>query len=243
MSTNPIIIKNLHEEYVDGAGLKIHLFKNISFEVERNSITVMVAAKGAGKSALLKIIAGLEEPSSGEISIPKENTIYIPSKPSSFPWLSVKENIIYGMPQVSESEFKNIIALTGLDGYEDHFPNNKSFGFRFRISLGRALIRKPELILLDEPIDNMEPETKFEIYSLVRKIKQNSKVTFLIATSDINEALLLADQIYIMSRLPGEIKAQFKIDLPVNRDSRVMLSPEFISHKNEIEKKYVNISF
>ncbi|MFH1197034.1 MAG: ATP-binding cassette domain-containing protein [bacterium] len=238
MNNNLYFIKNLNEHYTDNAGLKINLFKNISFNIESNLINGILAPKGAGKSALLKIIAGLEEASSGEINIPKEKTIYIPSKPSSFPWLSVRQNIIYGIDKVSDDELKNTIATVGLDGYEDHFPDNKSIGFRFRISLGRAIIRKPEFVLLDEPFGGLEIESRFEIYSLIRNIKQNTKLTFIIASSDINEALMLSDKIYLMSRLPGEIIGELKVDLPVDRNSQLMSSPEFNSIKYEIEKKY-----
>ena len=149
------------------AGARKHVLENIDFSIIQNpeagQIISILAPYGSGKSTLLRIIGGIENPSAGEVLLNNVNyktsaqkIIYLSEEPSSFPWLNVRHNLMFASEINSnngiEKNINNIISLVGLNGYENHFPDNASIGFRFRISLARALIINPKFILIDDSL-------------------------------------------------------------------------------------------
>ncbi len=237
-----IKVKNISKSYSDEYGYKTNLLKNISFEMQEEEICSVIAPTGSGKSSLLKIIASLETQTEGElIDIDKNKLIYIPSEPSSFPWLNVKENILFEIENPDDSKFNDAIKLVGLEGYETHFPNNKSLGFRFRIMLGRAIMRNANLIVVDEPFSKMDGETKSELYKLIRAINHTKKITFLFATTNISEALFLSNKIFLMKKNPGEIFESIDVKLPDKRDDDIFTSEKFIQLRTHIENSFKKI--
>lgn len=226
--------ENISKTYTDRAGYKIHLIQNISISIEKDQIVSVLAPIGAGKSSLLKIISGLEKPDKDKIEKYGQKIVYIPSEPSSFPWFSVKENIKLVSENIDEKRLKEIISLVGLKGYDDHHPHNKSLGFRFRISLARVLALEPSLIVLDEPFNKMKPETKDEIYLLIKNIKKVKGQAFLLATTNISEAIFLSDKIYLMRKNPGEIAEEIKL-------SEEKTPPKIDELRRNIEEKVRNI--
>ena len=237
-----IEVKNITKEYTDENGFKNIILKNVSLSITSEKFTSVIAPNGSGKSLLLKIISGLEQTTHGEV-IKNENhkIVYIPSQPSSFPWLNVEENISLGLQEKNPSEIKSIIKIAGLEGYESFYPNNKSYGFRFRIALARSLAHNPAAILLDEPFNQMDLQTKKEIILLVREVQSTLKTTFLLATTNITEALFLSDNIYLMKKNPGEIISDILVDLPEERNEFIFDSEEFIQLRSKIEKSFKKI--
>ena len=230
-------IKNLSKEFVDETGYKKKLFQNISFNVDKNSITTVLAPTGTGKSSFLKIISGLQEQTSGEvINSGDGKVIFIPSEPSSFPWMTVEENIQLVLKE--KKDVQKYINLVGLEGYEDHIPHNKSLGFRFRISLARALALKPSLIVLDEPFTKMDVQTKAEIYNLVRSLNASEKQTIILGTTNITEAVYLSNKIVLIKKNPAEILEEIKVELPNDRTLEILDNEEFHSLREKIEKIY-----
>jgi len=193
-------IKNLRMEH-SGRGIKILHLSDISLKIEEHTFTAILGPQNSNKSLLCEIIAGLVEPTLGKIE--RSGIIaYIPSKPSSFPWLNVRENIELGINHNKTGKkitLADLVELTGIAGYEDHFPKNKSLGFRFRVTLARALASGAELIVLDEPFKDMDQLTKFEIYSLIRNVYKFTGISFIIATSNITEAVFFGEKIFIIS--------------------------------------------
>jgi ABC-type nitrate/sulfonate/bicarbonate transport system ATPase subunit len=236
-----IEVKNISKEYVDINGSKNIILKNVSLSISSEKITSVIAPSGSGKSTLLKIISGLEPASSGEVRTEKKNIVYITSQPSSFPWLNVEENISLGLLKKDVTEIKSIIRFVGLEGYESFHPNNNSYGFRFRIALARSLAHQPEAILLDEPFNQMDNQTKKEILLLIREARNTLKSTFLLATTNITEALFLSDNIYLMKKNPGEIISDLLVDLPKERNELIYDSEKFIQLRSQIEKSFKNI--
>lgn len=193
-------------------GLNVKLLNDISIELEVGKINTILASVGSGKSTLLKILCGLETDDSNEKI--ENKCCFIPSKPSSFPWLNVTENIVFGSENIGAEHIKSLINLVGLEGYDAHYPNDKSLGFRFRIALARCLAVKPEMVVLDEPFLEMDQRTKFEVLQLLVDINIRTKTTFLFATSNLSEALLISNNIFLMKKGSiGPLQSQ-KIEYP-----------------------------
>ena len=251
-SENFLEIKDVSKFFHGSAGAKYPVLEKINITLEKPTsggfLASIVSPFDSGKTTLMKILSAIEKPSAGEVLIegkiynnPDGTVVYIPEKPSSFPWMNVKQNIEFAI-EVSKNSNKNnnkldeIISAVGLAGYEDHFPHDKSTGFRLRISLARALAAGAKIILLDDPFKNIHGETKSEIIHLIKNLKQNYNQAILLSTSNINEAVSISDKIFLLSRLPGRIIKELDIDCS-KRDKL----PEYIpSVKIEIEKLFQN---
>ena len=211
-------VRNISKYFSPAGGGKVQVLENINFEIpaeESGSIISILAQFRSGKSTLLRIIAGLEHPDEGSVILGKnayENDtvriIYLPETAASFPWLSVKQNIEMALKLSSKQKklsLDEIISLVGLTGYENYFPDNSSSGFRFRISLGRALAADPEIILADDCFRIMDAVTRNEIYELVKNVNRSTGKTIILATANITEAVLLSGRILFMRKNPGRI--------------------------------------
>ena len=216
-------VKNITKYFNGAAGSKQLILENLSFSIsEEQSIISILIPFGGGKTTLLKILSGLDSNYRGDILLNgnkiKNKFPFIPEKPASFPWLNVTGNIrsIIAMHEKldgsSRVKLQELIDLTGLTGYEDHFPHNKSYGFRFRISLARAMAVFPRLILLDDPFKLMDLETKDEIFELIKKIASEKKIKFILASSNITETALLSDKILLINGKPGYLSGEIIID-------------------------------
>jgi ABC-type nitrate/sulfonate/bicarbonate transport system ATPase subunit len=216
-------VKNITKYFQGPAGSKKAIFENLSFSInEEHNITSILAPFGGGKSTLLKILSGLDIDYTGEILLSgnriKTKLPFIPEKPTSYPWLSVDGNIrlIISIPgtkeKLSQNEIRDLIEITGLTSYENHYPHNKSCGFRFRIALARTLVVSPTIVLLDDPFKQMDPETKDEIFELLIKIASVKKIKFLFASSNISEAALFSDKILLINSKPGYLSSEIVIN-------------------------------
>ena len=244
-----IKLENVSKDFTGTAGAKRNVLEDINLELlpeDSGNIISLLSSFGSGKSTLLKIIAGLENPSEGTVLLghkfSKERNneiIYIPEKPSSFPWLNVEENIKFALKEVNNKNIvKEFIDMVGLSGYENHHPNNKSLGFRFRITLARALAVQPKLILLDDPFKRMSNETKDEIYGLVKSFGKKYNIAMILGTSNISEAVYLSNRIYLMKKNPGIIFNAIEMNAETMKERGLSRLDRFISLKNEIEKLF-----
>lgn len=207
MEQKNIKIESLSKSYTDTYGYTQHLFDDVSFEIEVGRVTTILAPAGSGKSTLLRIVARIED----EANQTEGNRIYIPTKPTSFPWLNVKENVSINLKDISETELKEAIEFVGLEDYEDHFANNNSIGFRFRISLAQAIVRFPEVILIDDPLKNLSMKRKLELFALLRKIASEKGISILYATSSTSDAIRVSDKIVLLSKLPAKVIGETSI--------------------------------
>ena len=237
MGDELIRLINVSKDYTDKVGYRIHLLEDISLSVKQNEFVTVLAPKGSGKSSLLKIICGLEKRTSGGINSGGK-IVYIPTAPSSFPWLNVEQNISFNS-KFASNEIAKIIRLVGLNGYEDHYPHKESEGFRFRMSFGRALANSPDVIVIDEPFNNLNSKTREEIYLMLRDIFEQRKLTIVFGTTNITEAIFLSDKIYLMQKNPGKIIEKLKVELK-ERKLSIMESKEFHHSRNEIEEIFKN---
>lgn len=230
-----ISLNNISKQYTDKVGYNINLLNKISLSINTNEYITILAPRGSGKTSLLKIISGLEPPTNGMIENNENKCIFIPTKPSSFPWLNVRENISFNS-NLSSEKITEIIDLVGLNGYSEHFPHNKSEGFRFRISLGRALANMPDVLVIDEPFSNLNSKTREEIYLLLRNLYKSEKLTIIFGTTNINEAIFLSEKIYLMKKNPGEIIGKLMVDLEEIRKLPLLESKKFKLLRNQIEE-------
>ena len=240
-------IRNLSKSYVNDVGLNQIILEDVNFEIHspesNGSFTTILAPFGSGKTTLLKIIAGLEN-YSGEVNLnrkgipkPYNEIIYIPEKPSSYPWLNVRENLelpskLNKLDKSVSLEMNELINLVGLSGYEDFYTSPDMSGFRLRIAIARALSFNPKLILLDDVLKNLDGETRLELIELLKNLTAK-KYSFLLAATNISDAILLSEKIYLMKKNPGQIVKQINIPKPIKiEDSEIITK-----YKSEIESE------
>lgn len=196
-------------------------FKNISFETEKAEIIGVLGTSGCGKSTLLRVLSGLDPDFSGEVKISgdviksvheKVGVIFQESR--LMPWLTVIENISFGLPndKGKKEKAEEYVKLVGLQGFENHYPKDISGGMAQRVSIARALITAPEVLLLDEPFSALDAFTKMQLQDLLLTIWKTYQSTMILVTHDIDEALYLCDRIVILKGQPGEIYQTITID-------------------------------
>jgi NitT/TauT family transport system ATP-binding protein len=205
-----------------------------------NDFVTILGPSGCGKSTLLRIIAGLDQPSSGEVLLdgrkvsgPGADRGMVFQSYTLFPWLTVSQNIAYGLTEkgMGEAETAQIVASyidkVGLRGFEQHWPKQLSGGMQQRTAIARALANDPAILLLDEPFGALDNQTRALMQELLLGIWEREKKTVLFVTHDIEEAIFIASRVIVMSARPGRIKADLPVSLPYPRHYTLKTSPEF----------------
>jgi NitT/TauT family transport system ATP-binding protein len=247
LTENILDIKNLNKSYYNDGGTRLIILESINLKIknvnEDGSFISILAPLGSGKTTLLKIIAGLEN-YEGEVNLynkrvgePNGEIIYIPEKPSSLPWLNVKENIELPSKLTRRSNRRftistsELIDSVGLSAYENYYTSSLPSGFRLRIEIARALSFNPKIILLDDVLKNLDGETSSELIELLINLTSAKSISFLLATTNISDAILLSQKIFLMRKNPGQIIKE--IDIP--KHSQTDNSEIITKYKNEIE--------
>lgn len=210
-------------------GDPVHVLERVDLEVSAGEFVCIVGPSGCGKTTLLNIIAGFLRPSRGELLVegravegPDPRRIYIFQEGGVFPWLTVRENIGFGLGRVERAERERIVAryveMVGLVGFEAAYPRELSGGMRQRVEIARALAADPEILYMDEPFGALDYITRFKMRADLVRIWQAERKTVLFVTHDIDEALQLADRVLVMSRRPATIREVVEVDLPRPRD-------------------------
>jgi len=250
LAENILDIKNLSKSYYHDAGTRQIILEDINLQIKLDenvgSFVSVLAPFGSGKTTLLKIFAGLES-FDGEVNLngkkiaePTGEVIYIPEKSSSLPWLDVKENI--ELPSKfykrDNKQFtfnvNKLINLVGLGGYEDFYTSSQASGFRLRIAIARALSFNPKFILLDDVLKNLDGETRSELIELFRVLTSERNVSFLLATTNISDAILLSQKIFLMRKNPGKIIKEMDVPKLSLADNSEIIT----KFKNEIEDAF-----
>ena len=230
-------IQDLSFAYETGKEVYI-VFKNINFTVQDNEFFCIIGPSGCGKSTLLKVLAGFESPSSGKIleneqiidSVSYERAMVF-QEDAVFPWLSVKENIEYGLKVrkipvgIREKKVNEYLELVGLKGFENAYPRQLSGGMRKRVDLGRVLANDPSILLMDEPFGALDAMTKENLQIKLIEIWEISKKMVIFITHDVEEALFLGDRIAVMHHIDSG--GGFKVfDIPFQRPRELCLKEE-----------------
>lgn len=235
-----IELDKISKSYKDSRGFQKVILKDISLNISDKN-TAVIAPEGSGKTTLLKIIAGIEPPDSGMVNNSNNSKkAFIPQQSSSFPWLNVIENIKYFNNSISNEDLGSIISLLGLDGYENHIPHENSLGFRFRISLARALAVNPNILVLDNTFSQMDGRTKEECYEVINSIS-NKNIVIVLATTSISEALLLTQNIMLLKKNPAEVVNNYNFVRDTEDISKLIISKEFLTLRSTIEDEFKKI--
>jgi sulfonate transport system ATP-binding protein len=225
--------------------------EDITFEVMAGESVCVIGESGCGKSTLLQMIAGFEAPTEGEIlwagdkvTGPDYRRGVVFQDGSLLPWLTVRKNISLGLEirnqgSGSRDRVGDLIALMGLQGFEEHYPAQLSGGMAQRVAIARALINDPGLLLLDEPFGALDAFTRMHLQTELLRIWNQQKLTLLFVTHDIDEAVFLGTRVLVMTARPGRIARVFNIALrhPRNRNS-----PEFIRLRGMIGKEFLTLA-
>jgi NitT/TauT family transport system ATP-binding protein len=197
----------------------------IDLRIEEGEFICVVGPSGCGKTTLLRILAGLEQPSAGEVRIQRRDrsrplSSMIFQESSVFPWMRVRDNVAYGLDirRVARTERDAIVdhflALTGLTKFADAYPHQLSGGMKQRVSVARAFANDPEVLLMDEPFAALDEQTKIVLQQELLRLWSETRKTVLFITHSIDEALVLADRVLVLSGRPGRLLADIPITFP-----------------------------
>ena len=218
-----------------------------TFAVQEGEFVAIVGPSGCGKSTLLHIIGGLTEPTSGEMFLDGQQFFEAGAERGMvfqaytlFPWLTVRENVKFGprmqgLPrEEQEKRASHFLNEVNLHGFHHHFPKQLSGGMRQRVAIARSLANKPRILLMDEPFGALDAQTRAVMQDLVLGIRKREKTTALLITHDIDEAIYLADRIFVMTARPGHFKAEIAVPFGQDRTESVRDSNEFFELRKQV---------
>jgi NitT/TauT family transport system ATP-binding protein len=251
-----ISFSGVFRSYKNSRGSFTPALQNIDLEIEQGEFVCIVGPSGCGKSTLLHLLAGLDHPTTGEITVdggpvkgPGTDRILLFQELGLFPWLTVRQNVEFGlkMAGVSKQERKDraryFLRMVHLSHFEDHFMHQLSGGMRQRVALARSLALKPKILLMDEPFAALDAQTRDMLHDELERIWKETAPTIVFVTHNVREAVRLGDRVLLMSFRPGRIKSQFQVRLNRPRhveDSDVAyLSKEILGQlREEIDRSF-----
>jgi ABC-type nitrate/sulfonate/bicarbonate transport system ATPase subunit len=222
------------------------VLENINLSVKSGEFVSIIGSSGCGKTTLLRIILGLDTDYSGRVLLNGEQIRgtglergVVFQEHRLLPWLTVEDNVAFGLHKLPAAEraplIKQHLALVGLTGFEKAFPYQLSGGMAQRVAIARALVNRPELLLLDEPLGALDALTRIYMQEELEKIWRKEKISMLMITHDVEEAVYLGDRVVIMSSRPGIIKKIIPVELPRPRDRG---SPDFARLKEALLEEF-----
>lgn len=232
-----LTLRNLSVTFPNGNG-GLEALRDVSFVVQPREFLCVLGPSGCGKTTLLRILAGLLQPNSGEITFHDHagqlpETGFVFQNANLMPWRSVLQNItlpleLSNTPQdVTLAKALDLIELVGLQGFENNWPKDLSGGMAQRVAIARALIHDPDLLLLDEPFGALDALTRERMGTELLRIWQARQKTVVMVTHSISEAVYLADRVLVLSARPGSVSLDIKIDLPRPRMEEMRYSDHF----------------
>jgi ABC-type nitrate/sulfonate/bicarbonate transport system ATPase subunit len=222
--------------------------QNIDLHLNKSEFVSIVGSSGCGKSTLLNIVAGLIQPCAGQVLV-EGNPVQGPGADRGmvfqgytlYPWLNVANNIAFGLKlrHLSKAQIKERVSyyldVVGLTKFAKAYPKQLSGGMKQRVAIARALANEPEVLLMDEPFGALDAQTKEQMQQFLLELWEQTRVTVLMITHDLEEAVFLSQRVYVMSAHPGEIRQMVTIPLPQqHRNLDLKLTPEFIQVKRNI---------
>lgn len=246
VASSKIIAQHIDKIYTSGKK-STKAIENVSIDIQDNDFVCVVGPSGCGKSTILRMLAGLDFPTAGDIIVndkrvtgPGPDRGMVFQTYTLFPWMNVEDNIKFGlkikkMPKNEQQEITDrYLDIIGLKKFAKAYPKELSGGMKQRVAIARALANQPEVLLMDEPFGALDPHTKSMMQLLMREIWENDHPTVVFITHDIDEAVFLANKIYVMSARPGKVIKEVNVYLPHKRSLDLKDSAEFIKIRKEI---------
>lgn len=234
-----IRVNGVGHSFSDEDGKKFEALRGISFDVKRGEFFTILGPSGCGKSTLLRILSGIMKPSHGKVEFSSEdkNLALVFQSFALFPWLTVYENVEFGLKmrgvlqQKRTSLVKEHIQEIGLTPFEDSYPKDLSGGMKQRVGIARALATSPNFLLMDEPFSSLDAFTAEKLRNEVQALWLKDKMTVVMVTHLVDEAVEMADTVLVMTSHPGKVEAVVPVNLPRPRNRR---SPEFFALVDKI---------
>ena len=238
-----VVIREVSKIFHAADGSEVPALNRLSLSVDAGEMLALIGPSGCGKSTLLRLIAGLDQPTSGDLHVgaapvigpgPERGLMF--QDPNLFPWLTVRGNIQAGLVargvlHCHRQEVEEFIRLVGLEGFAKVYPHQLSGGMAQRAALARALVNHPKVLLLDEPLGALDQFTRMRMQDEVMRVWEKRGTTMILVTHDIDEAIYMSDRIAIMTPRPGRIERLIEVPLPRPRQRS---SPQFLELRGAI---------
>lgn len=240
-------VKGLEKVYKSSKGETVAL-KNVSFKTHKREFVCVIGPSGCGKSTLIRILAGLENYTGGDVLLDGKPITgagrdrgMVFQGYTLFPWRTVRQNVMFGL------EMNNIgsieagreadlwLELVGLEKFANAYPHELSGGMKQRVAIARALVNQPRILLMDEPFGALDAQTRCKMQAHLLEIWRNIDITILFITHDLDEAIFLADRILVLKAHPGEVQELIEVPVPRPRSAMQFTSPEFIATKARLD--------
>jgi len=241
-----VVIRGVNKRFQVGDG-EVEALARIDAAIEKGAFVCLIGASGCGKSTLLRVVAGFEEPTTGEVLVegkpvtaPGSDRGMVFQDYALFPWMTVRQNIGFGprQRQLPRKEVEDIadefVKLVGLERATNRYPSQLSGGMKQRVAIARVLANNANILLMDEPFGALDALTREQLQRELLQIWARTRVTIVFVTHSVEEAALLADRVLVMSAGPGRIESDITIDLPRPRE---VSSPEFNAVRRELAQR------
>lgn len=240
-------VKDLNKVYQTANGETVAL-RNVNFKTHRREFVCVIGPSGCGKSTLIRILAGLESHTSGQVLLdnkpvsgPGRDRGMVFQGYTLFPWRTVRENVMFGlqMNNIGKSEAgreaDQWLELVGLEKFASAYPHELSGGMKQRVAIARALVNQPRILLMDEPFGALDAQSRCKMQAHLLEIWRNIDVTILFITHDLDEAIFLADRILVLKAHPGEVQELIEVPVPRPRSAEQFVTAEFLATKARLE--------
>jgi NitT/TauT family transport system ATP-binding protein len=241
-------VRALSKHFGTSEGSTVAL-NNINFTMHRREFLCVVGPSGCGKSTLVRILAGLEEQTAGDVLLlgkpvvgPGSDRGMVFQGYTLFPWLTVKKNVMFGLEVNGRAKFEaeqqamQWLQLIGLEKFADAYPHQLSGGMKQRVAIVRALANQPRILLMDEPFGALDAQTRCRMQAHLLEIWRKIDITIVFITHDLEEAIFLADRILVLSAHPGEVQELIEVPVPRPRSAAQFITPEFLSTKARLDE-------
>jgi NitT/TauT family transport system ATP-binding protein len=232
--------------FVGRAGV-VWALKNINLHVETGEFICLVGASGSGKSTLLRLVAGLETLTSGVIAVDGQQVVgpgsdrgMVFQHSTLYPWLTIQKNVEFGLklqgyPKAERWERASVyLDMVGLTEFREAYPKQLSGDMKQRAAIAKALVCEPKILLMDEPFSALDGQTKEAMQQFLLEVWQRTGTSMMMITHDVAEAVFLSQRVYVLSRQPGRVRHEFRIDLPVERTYKLKRQSEFRAYQEAI---------
>lgn len=242
-----ITARSVNKEFLRPDGEKVAALNNLNADIQSGEFICLIGPSGCGKSTFLRLIAGLDKATSGEISLdgnvivePGYERGHVFQDPTLFSWLNVYDNVAYGLKirhiyKEKKDDVDEFIRLVGLEGFEKSYPHQLSGGMAQRVSLARALVNHPKVLLLDEPLGALDAFTRMNMQDEILRIWKERGTTMIMVTHDVDEAIYLSDRVFVMTSRPAKIEQIINVEIGRNENyGRKRDSSDFLALRSKI---------